>query len=247
MPYFPVDDQFAFHPKAIIAGNEAIGVWARAGAWCKAHATGGFVPADTALAIGSKRVVGKLVAAGLWDAVDGGYRFHDWEDQAGNYDAETERSRREHERERWRERKRAQRQRERDGHGVTPGGTPDGVPGGTPLTPSPSPSPKDLTKTSESSPDPAARETTDSIEMSKTEQTIAGQMGITRLQAIADEVRKHAGRRLDAAGTLAVCRHLLDKAPPSKPPRVPQRYVIGSIARSPFEVQQFIDEGGFAA
>lgn len=239
MPYFPVDDDMPFHPKVLAAGNEAIGMWTRAGALAKKHTTGGFVSTDTARTLGPKKLADRLVSCGLWVVADGGYRFHDWKQQAGNDDAEVERARVENARTRNAERQRAWRERNADRNGVT-----------NPLvttTPSPSPSPKDLTKTSESSPDPAVRETTDAFQPSKTEQAIASQMGITSVQAITDQVQKHTGRVLDVAGSLAVCRHLLEKVSPSKPVRVPQRYVIGAISRSPFEVQQFIDERGLAA
>ena len=33
MPWFNVDDGFAFHRKAVRAGNAAIGLWTRAGSW----------------------------------------------------------------------------------------------------------------------------------------------------------------------------------------------------------------------
>lgn len=76
MPYFPVDDQMPFHPKIIAAGNAAVGVWTRAGAWSKGHATGGFVPTEIASILGT-REANRLVEAGLWVEVDGGFRFED--------------------------------------------------------------------------------------------------------------------------------------------------------------------------
>ena len=51
MPTFEVDDQFAFHQKTLRAGNEAIGVWVRAGAWCAAYLTDGLVPFEIAWTI----------------------------------------------------------------------------------------------------------------------------------------------------------------------------------------------------
>ena len=33
MAWFKVDDKLAFHPKVLTAGNTAIGLWVRAGAW----------------------------------------------------------------------------------------------------------------------------------------------------------------------------------------------------------------------
>jgi hypothetical protein len=142
MPYFAVDDQITFHPKFIAAGNAAIGVWSRAGAWAKAHTTGGFVSEDVAHALGKKESA-RLVAVGLWVPAEHakygvGYAFHDWTHTAGNGTEEEEKTRRDKERERARDRKRAQREREaaeghRGSHAVTPPVVPP--------TPSPSPIP----------------------------------------------------------------------------------------------------------
>jgi hypothetical protein len=94
MPYFPVDDNLHAHPKVDAAGLAAMGLWTLAGSWSKHAATGGFVPAVRVGKLGgTKALASKLVAAGFWDVVEGGYRFHDWEDQAGNADAETEKKR----------------------------------------------------------------------------------------------------------------------------------------------------------
>lgn len=80
MAWFQVDDQLAFHPKVIQAGNAAMGMWVRAGAWSQAHLTGGHIPAEQVKALGGVAVAKKLVAAGLWIVDDerGGYRFHEW-------------------------------------------------------------------------------------------------------------------------------------------------------------------------
>lgn len=122
MSYFPVDDQMTFHPKFIAAGNAATGVWVRAGAWVKNHVTGGFVPKDIADVLG-KAETKRLVAVGLWVAdahptLGSGFRFHDWEDQAGNGTEDEERSRRESKRIADRERQRRRRESQAS-HGVT--------------------------------------------------------------------------------------------------------------------------------
>lgn len=258
MGWQKIDDQFGVSQKVIRIPRkrrqQVVGLWTLAGNYAARVLTDGRLEAHELDELDARKAdVDELVRVGLWHrhgvrctsehcspAPEDGVTIHDYL-RYNPSRAEVEAAR-----EAERVRKAAYRESKR-----RPSGTPEGTPVGSDSAsehPVPSrPVPYDLTKTSESSPDPAARETTDSIELSKTEQTIAGQMGITRLQAIADKVSEHTGRRLDAAGTLAVCRHLLDKAPPSKPPRVPQRYVIGSIARSPFEVQQFIDEHGLAA
>ena len=81
--WFKVDDQLAFHSKVIAAGNSAMGLWVRAGAWSCAHLTDGFIPAHMANVMASAMAnecdCDALVMAGLWDAVAGGYQFHDWQ------------------------------------------------------------------------------------------------------------------------------------------------------------------------
>lgn len=83
MPWFPVDDAFHSHPKAKKAGDEALGMWTRAGAHCMAYLTDGFV-ADWWVKEQPKGVVKaqRLVKAELWRRTerDGetGYQFHDW-------------------------------------------------------------------------------------------------------------------------------------------------------------------------
>lgn len=79
MSWFPVDDEFYLHPKAVRAGNAALGLWARAGSWSMKHLTDGFVPEDVVMVLGGrKRDTERLVAAGLWEHTDGGFQFHDW-------------------------------------------------------------------------------------------------------------------------------------------------------------------------
>lgn len=79
MAWFQVDDQLAFHPKVVQAGNAAMGMWVRAGAWSQSHLTGGFIPVEQVRAFGGAALAKKLVSAGLWFAVDGGYQFHEWD------------------------------------------------------------------------------------------------------------------------------------------------------------------------
>ncbi|MFI6173493.1 hypothetical protein ACIBCN_42410 [Nocardia sp. NPDC051052] len=78
MPWFQVDDQLGFHPKAVAAGNAAMGLWVRAGSWSMQQLTEGFVPAAIVRGLGSATQAKKLVEVGLWTVVDGGYRFHNW-------------------------------------------------------------------------------------------------------------------------------------------------------------------------
>jgi hypothetical protein len=78
MPWFRVDDTLAFHAKVMVAGNAAIGLWTRAGAWSMQQLSDGFVPTHVARQLGTKAEAQRLVNAGLWLAKDDGYLFHEW-------------------------------------------------------------------------------------------------------------------------------------------------------------------------
>lgn len=94
MTWFRIDDDLAFHPKAIAAGNQAMGVWARAGTWCSQLLTDGRIPDAIALAIGGEMDLKTLVDVRLWHAPGeecevceeqgvmpvppGHHQFHDW-------------------------------------------------------------------------------------------------------------------------------------------------------------------------
>lgn len=99
--WFKIDDQFPFHSKADRAGNQAIGVWARAGAWSGQQLTDGYIPDGIVKALGATRSdTTRLIQAGLWHKVPGGYQFHDWEKYQPS--AVSVREKREKERERLR-------------------------------------------------------------------------------------------------------------------------------------------------
>lgn len=81
MTWFKVDDGFCFHPKALAAGNSALGLWVRAGSWCGANLTGGQLPRHMIGTFGAqKRDAKKLVEAGLWSETEDGYQFNGWDD-----------------------------------------------------------------------------------------------------------------------------------------------------------------------
>lgn len=79
MPWFRVDDVLADHPKVIMAGNAAMGLWVRAGAWSMKHLTDGFVPEAVLPILGTAKEAEALVRVGLWVTSEGGYTFHAWE------------------------------------------------------------------------------------------------------------------------------------------------------------------------
>lgn len=78
MPTFEVDDQFHAHPKTAKAGNEALGVWVKAGSWCASYLTNGAVPRDIAGTFGGTALWTRLVTAGLVDETEDGYQLHDY-------------------------------------------------------------------------------------------------------------------------------------------------------------------------
>jgi hypothetical protein len=98
MPWFKIDDKAAFNRKLVGAGNEAVGAWARAGAWSSGEGTDGHVPEHIALLIAPAKVWKRLVAARLVDVTPDGYALHDFlaynpsaADVAANREAERQR------------------------------------------------------------------------------------------------------------------------------------------------------------
>ena len=81
MPWFKVDDTFWGNPKVLACSPSAVGLWTVAGSWAAQQLTDGFIPETLLGLLRSKRKQAmELVDAGLWDKVDGGFRFHDWAD-----------------------------------------------------------------------------------------------------------------------------------------------------------------------
>jgi hypothetical protein len=68
-------------PEVLEAGNAAMGLWVRAGAWSAANMTDGFIPTRAAALLGTRNLCNKLVKAGLFDETTGGYRFRDWREK----------------------------------------------------------------------------------------------------------------------------------------------------------------------
>lgn len=78
MVWFKIDDTFSLHPKILDAGNAAVGLWVRAGAWSMQQLTDGFIPRHVAAQLGTTTQARRLVDAGLWVEKPDGYAFHDW-------------------------------------------------------------------------------------------------------------------------------------------------------------------------
>lgn len=235
MVWFKVDDQLAVHVKAVSAGNAAMGLWVRAGAWCSAQLTDGRLPAAMVRALdGTDADARRLVAVGLWVAVEGGYLFHDWDEwQPSKEQVLAERAA-------GRERvaKSRARAKERQAFART-----DSERSATPSRPVPSPDyyPPLMSQSLDN------RESvgTDAEEPSEITRRMAGQKGIRNLSAIAKAIGQRTDRIVSPTGALQVASWLLEKA--RTWPDNPQPYVIACINESAAEVQQYIDEIGIAS
>lgn len=115
MVWFVVDDVLPFHERVLRAGNAAMGLWVRAGAWCTGQLTDGFIPADVARTMGSAREIAKLIEVGLWEAhtKEGkpGYLFHAWAEDGTGTKRQLTKAEVEEKRRKEREKKRAQREK----------------------------------------------------------------------------------------------------------------------------------------
>jgi hypothetical protein len=259
MSYFPVDDQAAFHPKFVAAGNAAIGLWTRAGSLCKQHPTGGLIARDTALAMGKKIDIDALVRVTLWHGPgescpssncpagiervpDDHFAFHDWFAQAGNGTAQHEKTRRDNEREAARERQRRSRANRNNSGSHAPSHTVTSSVTSQPVTPPVTPAPVPVPLTQDTYvPHQPQRESfvTDEVTSSTQTQALAG-LGITDLPKIKLAIGKYAGRAVSDQIAISVTMDLLDKGGPAV--KSPQGYVLTAIEKSWPEVQKLVDE-----
>lgn len=236
MPHFYVDDQFAFHPKAVAAGNAALGTWTRCGAWCKANATGGFVPTSVARSIGTSGQIARLVSVGLWDRVDGGYQFHDWRHTAGNGTPEEEKRRKERNAERQRRFRDKQSGETRDER-ITPGvsnalrdalvtGLPVPVPVTTDVLLSSVPEVRDQ------------RDRTDDEATALAAQSL-GYLDITDFPKVRTAVARATGRVPSPQQVVRIVTTILAR---SRAPKDPTAVVLSSVRNDWAEWQQLLDE-----
>ncbi|MFF0293173.1 mucin-2 [Kitasatospora sp. NPDC004614] len=68
MTWFKIDDTAYSHPKVLTAGNAALGLWLRCGAYAAQHLTEGRIPGVVAGMFGTAPQAARLVRAGLWHA-----------------------------------------------------------------------------------------------------------------------------------------------------------------------------------
>jgi len=131
LPHFRVDDAFHSHPKAVQAGDEALGLWVRAGSYCMAYLTDGWVPLWWIRQQKRGKVLAnRLEKCGLWSPVsrenEPGYQFHEFTGPGRQDSAETIKADREKARQRqeaWRLSRRDSRVTNTVTNGVTNGGS----------------------------------------------------------------------------------------------------------------------------
>lgn len=83
MPWIRFEDNFDEHPKIVGLDDQSFRLYVRATAYAARHLTDGFVPRSATKALRANdwaRCAGRLIRAGLWEAVEGGYRIHDYHD-----------------------------------------------------------------------------------------------------------------------------------------------------------------------
>lgn len=250
MPWFKVDDQFWSHPKVVELSSDAVALWVRAGSYAAQHLTDGVVTYGTIRMLAADRdAATELTNAGLWDQQDGRtWLFHDWDDYQPDAVVSKERRQKKQDasalgnHDRWHVARGIQ--VEGCSHciaGAIPPAIPSAIPGGFPPSPSPSP---DSTHLSESqSRDTRASVGTDEQSAGPYKSALASQYGIDVAR-----VRKHLddklGLMLEPPDVVNVSMWILNKIP--QPPRAPTSYIIGSITKSPAEVQQYIHESALA-
>lgn len=235
MPWFKVDDGFWSHPKVVELTDSAVALWVRAGSYAALHLTNGRITGGAVRMLGSSpETASELVEAGLWERVDTkAWQFKDWFDYQPT--AEEVADRKKKRSDAGRKGAAARWNGKRDGNAMA-----NAMANGSQTdAPSPSPSPDSSKTLLSQSSNERARASTDSVEASEWTKRLAGQQGITSLSAVIAAVRKHTAREVGPDAALQISLHLLGKA---KNPQAPQRYVTGSIARSPLEVQKFIDD-----
>lgn len=106
-----MDDHLYSHSKWLDAPKGARALWVTAGAWTAGHLKDGFVPKGALSTLGgTQSEAAALVKVGLWEVVDGGWQFHDWEQFQPTRQAVMEKRAKDADRlRRWREQRDAER------------------------------------------------------------------------------------------------------------------------------------------
>lgn len=84
MAWVRIDDSFSDHPKVEAAGGDAAWLYVCMLCYCNRHLTDGFVPVEKLPRLSDRSrpaaLAARLAEVGLVDAVDGGWRVHDYHD-----------------------------------------------------------------------------------------------------------------------------------------------------------------------
>lgn len=82
MTWVKLDDGFWAHPKVDGTSLAAVGLFARSLSYCGAQLTDGSITPEAAayMAHGKRPLIRELVARGLWEELDEGYRIPDFLD-----------------------------------------------------------------------------------------------------------------------------------------------------------------------
>ncbi|MGW9541953.1 hypothetical protein ACWHA6_36320 [Streptomyces anthocyanicus] len=82
MAWGKVDDRLHSHIKWRRSSKGARALWTTALSWCSEHPSDGVIPTDMLGYLdGTRSEAQTLVNVGLWDQVEGGWRFHEWEER----------------------------------------------------------------------------------------------------------------------------------------------------------------------
>jgi hypothetical protein len=205
--------------------DEAIALWVRAGSYCAGHLTDGEVkPSTLRVLAADHNAATELVLAGLWDYEDGVWKFHDW----AHYQParETVMAEREAAAERMRQ-LRANRKRSAEQEANVP-------------------QKFDASSRAPSRPDPTRPDhLTDSVSQVREDDktTDISSSMLTGLgvdpRRLITHIREKTGREVDSVIAVRIALHLLERGGPNV--KDPQRYVLGSITKSPAEIRERID------
>lgn len=112
MPWVRIDDEFPHHPKVTTVGPFGVALQVAALCYCNHFLTDGFLPfgavrtlldfnrlgenigdhVEVWVELGAMNIAGRLVKAGIWEEVEGGFRIHDYGDyQPSRIEVEAER------------------------------------------------------------------------------------------------------------------------------------------------------------
>lgn len=91
MAWVLLDDHFNDHPKAVEAGPIACWLFCCGLMYCRRHHTAGFIPyaavSTLGLQVKPQQAAAKLLLVRLWEAVDGGYHVHGYQQFYDDVDA----------------------------------------------------------------------------------------------------------------------------------------------------------------